>query len=162
MDYGVDVPVVNAARKLASKMFAGIGVTIEWTPWRHDCPVGDVIVITLSYDTPNDQFPGDWAYARPYEGTHIVVFYDRVRRKMPPAKVPILLAHVLVHEITHILQGVKRHSASGIMKPEWDPTDLFQMVRKPLGFAKEDVVLIHDGIDGRKAWLAAKPLNDAR
>jgi hypothetical protein len=31
-----------------------------------------------------------------------------------------VLAHVLVHEITHILQGIDRHSESGVMKSPGD------------------------------------------
>ena len=59
------------------------------------------------------------AYALPYEGTHIVILFDRVR-KMQPNYVPAVLAHVLVHEVTHILQGIQRHSESGVMKAHWD------------------------------------------
>src|SRR5580698_9505171 len=55
------------------------------------------------------------AYALPYEGTHIVIFYDRAQAAMPdPEGVAQLLAHVLAHEVTHVLEGVSRHSAEGV------------------------------------------------
>jgi hypothetical protein len=139
-------------------MFAGIGVEIEWPRWPHSCTDGDAIVITLSYNTPQDQLPDAWAYALPYEGTHIVVFYDRIQQKVPPARVPTLLAHVMAHEITHILEGVKRHSESGVMKAQWDDVDLFEMGRKPLAFAEEDVNLIYLGLDARKSRAAQAAL----
>ncbi len=115
-------------------------------------------MITLSYNTPQDQLPDAWAYALPYEGTHIVVFYDRIQQKVPPARVPTLLAHVMAHEITHILEGVKRHSESGVMKAQWDDVDLFEMGRKPLAFAEEDVNLIYLGLDARKSRAAQAAL----
>ena len=51
-----------------------------------------------------------------------MIFYDRVR-KIKPNKIPAVLAHVMVHEVTHILQGICRHSASGVMKAQWDEED---------------------------------------
>ena len=70
---------------------------------------------------------------------------------MVPARIPILLAHVLVHEITHTLQGVVRHSASGIVKAQWDAADLFEMVRQPLRFTEVDVALIRRGLEARQS-----------
>ena len=41
-----------------------------------------------------------------------------------------------------ILEGVKRHSASGIMKARWDDVDLFEMGEKPLAFGDHAPVRI--------------------
>jgi len=46
---------------------------------------------------------------------------------MAPNQVSSVLAHVLVHEVTHILQGIPRHSESGVMKAQWDSNDFAQM-----------------------------------
>jgi hypothetical protein len=54
------------------------------------------------------------------------------RREIRFAVVPYLLGHVLAHEITHILQGVESHSASGVMKNKWDYRDYVEMQRRPL------------------------------
>src|SRR5689334_24555228 len=53
---------------------------------------------------------------RSYEGNHIVIFYDRLQRKVKGTQISSLLAHVLAHEVTHILQGIHRHSDRGLMK----------------------------------------------
>jgi len=90
------------------------------------------------------------AYAFPYEGVHIEVFYDRIDYGAPDVRTA-LLAHVLVHEITHILQGVSRHSDNGVMKARWDASDRAGMVRIPLAFEPQDVVLIHEGLKARAA-----------
>ena len=60
-----------------------------------------------------------------------------------------LLAHVLVHEITHILQGTDRHSPNGIMKSHWKSEDLLQMASGPLPFDQHDLKLIHEGLAAR-------------
>ena len=59
------------------------------------------------------------------------------------------LAHVLVHEITHILQASDRHSDSGVMKARWIAQDYEAMARKPLRFTSEDLDLIHRGAAAR-------------
>ena len=144
----------NLARDAASNVFKGIGVSIEWQRYGHSCPgASGAIVISLSYDTPRNRHPDALAYARPYEGTHIVVFYDRVRAQVAPARVPLLLAYVIVHEIAHILQGSTRHSTSGIMKAKWDHSDYFNIARKSLRFDEVDVDLIHRGMDWRQSRI---------
>jgi hypothetical protein len=56
------------------------------------------------------------AYALPFEGTHIVVFYDREERSEELAWLRVYVRHVIAHEVTHILQGAIWHSETGIMK----------------------------------------------
>jgi hypothetical protein len=149
MKFGFDVLPLGRAEELSSEMFGAIGIKIEWSR-RDDCHLrGGAIVVTLSYETPASEYEGAYAFAKPYEATHIVVFWDRVQHKVPPPRAPTLLAHVLVHEITHILQGISRHSETGVMKTGWSSDDLYQMGKKPLEFTAEDVRLIHAGIASR-------------
>jgi hypothetical protein len=63
--------------------------------------------------------------------------------------VSIVLGYVLVHEITHILEGISRHSESGLMKAHWDKADFFYMRGNALRFAQEDIKLIYLGLEGR-------------
>jgi hypothetical protein len=72
------------------------------------------------------------------------------------------VAHVLVHEITHVIEGVTRHSASGIMKARWDTRDYFDMRRRPHAFAQEDVSLIYDGLKIPRVASAAMLTSVAR
>jgi hypothetical protein len=147
------------SRNIATQTFAGIGVGIEWHN-EASCPT-DAIRISFSTRTPATLMPGALAYALPYEGTHIVVFYDRIQAAMiEPDGVTTLLGHVLAHEVTHILEGTVRHSAEGVLKAHWTTTDFSQMCWKPLKFADEDVVLIHLGLEKRAARRYAR-LNTA-
>jgi hypothetical protein len=154
-DNAVDAVTDFRARRIATQMFAGIGVGIEWHH-ADSCPAG-ALRISYSTQTPGNLMPGALAYALPYEGTHIVVFYDRVQAAViDPQKFPVLLAHVMTHEITHVLEGIARHSAEGVMKAHWTPGDYRRMCWKPLNFADEDVVLIHLGLEKRASRRSAE------
>ena len=141
----------NAARTVASGIFAGINVKIEWrSPAK--CPA-EAIYVSFSSD-PVNQYRGALAYARPYEGTHIVVFLDQVRYIAPPYGFARVLGYVLAHEVTHILEREVRHSETGIMKAQWGADEHFKMGQGNLGFAAEDVSLIYRGLDWRESRLA--------
>ena len=79
----------------------------------------------------------------PYQGRHITVFLDRIETMEHPEPV---LAHVIVHEITHVVQGVCRHSDTGLMKAHWTTRDLFEMRYMPLTFTQEDLMLLYRGL----------------
>jgi hypothetical protein len=144
-----DPHVLMGVQQLASKMFASIRVRIDWRE-RDSCPVGvSAIQVRLTYDPPGIRKSHPLAFAKPDKGT-IVVFPHRVQDANRNGG-PSLMAHVLVHEITHVLEGISRHSATGIMKARWDDNDYFEMSCKPLSFAREDVDLIYAGL---KAWQA--------
>lgn len=158
-DMAIQQGVVGAARDLASKMFITIDVHLNW---RSGCPTGPEagsIVVDFVTDAPTTFKPGALAYALPYEGVHIRIFADRIATRSNAREV---LAHVMVHEITHILQGEARHSSEGIMKAIWTQADFNAMAAKPLSFTAEDVELINRGMDRRDAEIlaGAKPSVD--
>jgi hypothetical protein len=157
----VPAPMLNRAQVLANEMFTSVDVKIDWRrgePSRSQLRPERAIVVEIVTDTPRDLKPGALAWARPYEGVHIDVFYDRVRAATEPELTPNVLAHVLVHEITHILQGTCRHSDAGVMKARWNHADYMEMGLKPLSFTEEDVQLIRAGLVARAtpATLLAK------
>jgi hypothetical protein len=86
------------------------------------------------------------------------VFWDRIERQRRFAPPVVVLAHVLIHEITHMLQGVARHSESGVMKSQWTAEDQRAMASKPLPFTPLDVELIQHGLD---SWSDAGARNTA-
>ncbi len=150
-DRVVPFVLMNRARLLAAEMFAGAGVRIEWhghTPSRGQLPVG-AVVISMASHTPKNLLPGALALALPYEGVHITVFWDRMEGDTSRATAHLVLAHVLVHEITHVLQRMERHSESGVMKACWTIEDYAEMKMKPLPFTPEDIQLIHSGLAKR-------------
>ena len=141
---------IQAARLSANSILGRAGVRIKWS-----CMAAPgVIQVTLSDRTTETDHPGALAYALPFEGIHIVVFYDRVQQTESSVRARFLLAYVLVHEITHILQSVDSHSANGIMRARWGNEEYFQMARGTLGFTSNDVSLIHSGMDARASRQA--------
>jgi hypothetical protein len=140
---------------MVSQIFATVGVRIFWRQGLKGC-AKESILITLTDKTPLDFHPGAMAYAMPYEGAHIGLFYDRVALAGSPLSVH-LLAHVLAHEIAHILQGVDRHSSEGLLKARWTQEDYDLMMRGALPFTGEDVDLIHQGLGVRATrYMAAR------
>jgi len=149
--------VSERAQRQAADMFAAIGVTLHWRGGTPPKSQSDAIVIEVATDTPAAAFPGSLAYAFPYEGIHIRILWDRIvpdRISRDPA-ISAVLAHVMVHEITHILQGVPRHSGEGIMKAHWTSRDRETMKSRPMTFTSEDVDLIFVGMDNRASHVAA-------
>jgi hypothetical protein len=146
---GANATVVVRAQGYANRLFDEMGVRLRWEGDVRRCAGG--IVITLAENTPASTHSGDLAYAWPYERPRAVVFFDRVRAAVPPGGVPALLAHVLAHEIVHILQGVARHSESGLMKKRWDYADYVEMQRRSLRIAPDDLLLIERGLNLRSA-----------
>jgi len=147
------LPVVEAK---TSKLFATIGVRLEWTEDRRYCH-SDFAAVRLSVRRHAAPASGpDWlGYALPYDRGQIVVFYDRVVSSRGIVSIEDMLSYVFAHEIGHILEGISRHSASGIMKTSWDNTDRLQMTQGSLTFAPIDIKLICDGLMGRVEDLAA-------
>ena len=110
---GPGAVIRTPSKAMASKMFAAIGVTVNWREGLRDCPPQGIF-LSLTEETPAALFPGALGYSLPYEGSHIRLFYDRIAHDRPPILVPALLAHVMVHEITHMLQGISEHSAQAM------------------------------------------------
>jgi hypothetical protein len=146
------------AELLASKMFRPVSVKLDWEV---SCPAGDAIRMGLSSATSDNEHPGALAYAFPYEAVHIVVFYDRVNRSVSADLRALVLAHVLVHENAHVLEGVDRHSESGVMKAHWTETDYTHMRAKPLHFTDWDIQRIQKGLESRLVRFAERNVTAA-
>jgi hypothetical protein len=139
---------VSASTQMASEIFVAAGVEVDWRD-AGDCPSSpNVINVIFSFFVPADYRPGALAYALPFEGTTINIFYNRIAHRAPDWTRQ-LLAYVLVHEITHILQGVSHHSKDGIMKAVWSNDEFKAMRTRSLGFAAEDVTMIDLGLQAR-------------
>lgn len=148
---------LEMAKLMASRIFSDIGVNLVWvqSQTERSSAYKNTIVIHVSVDTPAELSPRALALAYPYEGTQIRVFYDRVRQMVPPNLVPALLAHVMAHEIAHVLEGTDVHSDSGIMKSRWVARDYAQMSRGNLTFTEFDKSLIYRGLQNRNQELTA-------
>ncbi len=95
------------------------------------------------------------AMSLPYadSGVRIVIFYDRVEPLLRGhhATQATVLGYVLAHEVAHVLQGIARHSETGIMRARWTDNDFKQMGIRVLTFTPEDVQLIQQRLSPRDA-----------
>jgi len=139
--------IIPRARELATRIFAGIAIPLEWRACKPAAESSQTpIVVRLISRMPEGFRSGSLGCATPY-GRHITIFFDRIETMQDPSAV---LGHVMVHEITHIIQGVSRHSHTGLMKPHWNNHDLVQMRYKPLPFTEEDLLLLYAGLAMRR------------
>jgi hypothetical protein len=140
---------ISWAENIVSHILAGAEVRIKWQlgePRRRERD--GAIIIDVTSDTPKTLAPGALAYAQVFEGVHIKIFWDRVQNTINGGSRlrTFLLAHVMTHEIVHIIEGIDRHSETGLMKASWTKKEIEEMSVRPLSLAPEDVRLIHIGL----------------
>jgi hypothetical protein len=144
-------------RTLADRMLATAGVRVAWRLGKPNPNAADGLVIGVRFIGANkysDYQSGALARAYVFGGgvRNITVLHHRVRATAAAAGVEDyrLTAHVLVHEIGHVLQRIDRHSDSGVMKTQWTHADYEVMARKTLPLAAEDIKLIRRGLEGAR------------
>ncbi len=176
LEWKVFPPAGYAARAkaAASQLFSDAGIALKWYDGAPRAGAGpEVIGITVEPEAPREFDTRDknnaLAAALPY-GTgpvRIQVFYDRLTAYAGTcgASASIVAGHVLAHEIGHVLEGVARHSESGLMRARWSTDDLWRMTHFELRFATEDRILIRSGLRGASSTDfggAQEPMPEAR
>ena len=150
MQGSIEVPfrTLQAAQLWNTQLFHEIGVALKWAEASKKSSPGTCAPITLEFssNTPASMLPGALAFATPYQlhGTRIRIFVDRVLAGQRTGNMAELqLGYVMAHEIGHILQGVSRHSETGVMKA---CVPGVKLITTKLAFAREDIGLIHAGL----------------
>jgi hypothetical protein len=168
-----DNTILNSAA-LARQIFQKAGVETEWVR----CPLergeedrfpgcrkpaseSDILLRILPRCIESRRFSNSaFGYALPDTGglpaQHAYVFFDRVeqaaRRSQQTARcisLAVLLAHVMAHEIGHLLLGTESHSDRGIMRARWSLQDLQEMELGQMVFLPEQAKLIRSRITRR-------------
>ena len=130
------------AKTTAERIYSEIGIKVKWS----SDPKAD-LAMQFDLGVAPEIHPGAMGYAMPYAkgGTCIHVLVDRVMRTESHRLAGLLLGHVMAHELGHVLEGVSRHSESGVMKAHWEDRDFDRMLLGPLSFSAEDVEWIRAG-----------------
>jgi hypothetical protein len=149
-------PVKIRAQSEASRIFAKAGIQLQWKYGNPPAPSAPgtgcrqsrIVAITIRPYAPQDFRDDALGFAALGAGS-IAIFDDRIRsitNNAWPTLLPILLAHVFVHEITHQLVQTRGHSEAGIMKAHWTTGDYHDMEEKRLWFTPLDLALIRAAV----------------
>ena len=123
MDDGADVPVaiLKKSQDEVARIFGAVGVGVEWTETAPSITVR-IVTSALAYAGRYSSVMGV-ALRRP-SGATAQIFLRQVQdfARTYDGDVSILLAHVIAHEIGHLLLPRMPHSPTGLMKGDWDRT----------------------------------------
>jgi hypothetical protein len=120
MDDDADVPVaiLKKSQDEVARVFAAVGVGVEWT---ETAPTITVRIVTsaLAHAGRYSSVMGV-ALRRP-SGATAQIFLKQVQdfARTYDGDVSILLAYVIAHEIGHLLLPRMPHSPTGLMKGDW-------------------------------------------
>lgn len=108
-------------------------------------------MISLSQLTPASLMPGALGHQLPHESPHIRVFNDRINPSLSLTSSCRCWQMWWLIRSPHILQGVSRHSDTGIMKARWDADDFMNINWQSAEFEPKDIDLITRGLAGGAA-----------
>jgi hypothetical protein len=175
-DVAAPPDLLRDGQDAASRIFAGVHVQLTWTGQTQQVPnpVADCVGAPATRDLAVEIVPHApasfshvaLAMAMPYadSGVRIVIFYDRVEPLLRGHHAPeaTILGYVLAHEIAHVLQGIARHSETGIMRARWTDNDFKQMGIRVLMFTAEDVLLMRRRLAPEEASTGCSELLSAK
>jgi hypothetical protein len=146
----------DRARIVVTGIYSEIGVGVIWRsavsapPGCSKKPLHRQIVVNLAADTPRGVGDGVFAYSNPYAavGPCVTLLANRFEYGLftNPTTTGVLVGHALAHEIGHVLEGISRHSETGLMKERWSPNEVRGMRDRWLHFEDYDKRLILEGL----------------
>jgi hypothetical protein len=143
---------------LASDIFRRVGIRLNWHPGELPSRKAGFAIRTVEH-APKSATPEALASSllTGSAAVEITVYNDRVHRFLEAHGnlKGVGAGYVLAHELAHAMQGVGRHSESGIMKAHWSDLDFQEMVFHKLEFTPEDVNLIHQGLASHLGSVAS-------
>jgi len=146
--------LLGPATPLASDLFKKIGVRLNWHTGEPQAGQ-TALAIRTEQHAPESATREALAASRLSGSTmvEITIYGDRLRRFLDAHRslAGVAAGYVLAHELAHAIQGVDRHSESGIMKAHWSDVDFHEMVFHKLAFAPVDVELINQALAIRQA-----------
>jgi hypothetical protein len=137
-DAGVPVAMLRKSQDEVVRIFAAVGVGAEWTETAPSIAVR-IVTSALAYAGRSSSVMGV-ALRRP-GGATAQIFLKQVQdfARTYDSDVSILLAHVIAHEIGHLLLPRMPHSPTGLMKGDWDRTLVREAAAGSLTFTDAQV-----------------------
>jgi hypothetical protein len=136
---------MSFAENTTDRILAEAGIRVQWKKGRPQSVDHGTLTVVFEHSAPAGVSDRALAYALPFrEGAAIHVLYRRVAAAGSKELLPVILGHVLAHEIGHVLRRNDGHEPSGVMKAHWSLADLKAMSVKPYSFTPADLELIRD------------------
>ena len=143
-DANVPADILESARQEVSAIYARAGIELI----RHDTPAAAPSVLrfaakivphSLGYGHDKPHVMG--AALGETRGTIVYVFFGRVERFARSQRVlnSTMLAHVIAHEIGHLLLPKGWHSERGLMRGKWDRAQVDNAMRGKLTFTPDEI-----------------------
>ena len=121
MDNDADVPaaILRNSQDQVARIFADAGLGVEWTETGPRFTV-QIVASALGYARASSPVMG--VALRKPDGATAQIFFNQVQGFARTCHVDVstLLAYVIAHEIGHLLLPRMPHSATGLMKADWD------------------------------------------
>ena len=148
--------VRQAAESIVVRLYARIGVRLWFVNTRPGLADRDFISLRLLDRAPEAlryNVLGS-ALIEDHRGVTAEVFCDRLTQfygAKNEQEAGTVLGFAMAHEIGHLLAGEPHHSAAGVMKAGWGPSDVQEMWHDWLGFDADDAARIHRGLAARRS-----------
>jgi len=154
---------ISAAQSDASVILGYSGIRIYWAKEpggrSRKSGYGQTPNVTISFAA--EPMPG-WSkhilgitFITPSEDLRVVVLATRVRSVAENSLAgfqrgmfPKLLAHVMAHELGHALMRSDMHCASGLMRANWDHSELLMIAHGQLRFTDQQSTLMRANVLG--------------
>ena len=106
------------------------------------------VIVQIVHETKNLKYDifGAAFLGKDGTGQYTDVYYNRLDELHRDWNVPLesVLAHVMAHEIGHILLGLNAHSGLGIMRGSWDSEEIKALERGRLLFSSQQSRAMRD------------------
>ena len=141
--------VVHQAQEEVTRVYAAIGVPLEWSE-STDRPATRIVL--LPYETGDlrrsDKTVMGAALRTANGGAIVYVFYRRVQAEAERYEVSTarVLACAMAHELGHLLLPVRAHASAGLMRACWSRDEFQRAEHGQLRFLPEEVERIRAGL----------------
>lgn len=167
-----DVPIVEVHQTL-ERILASSSIQLAWmlkdtwpsearlivltgnvkSPSPAACAGKRSISLRIAANAPPDNDRKEVGFSLPFApaGVNVVVYFDRVLQLSGRTGVPlpILLAHVIAHEIGHVLLKTEKHTSSDLMTDTWRSPQFARMRHRGLLFSRSQSIQIRDLLAAR-------------
>jgi len=140
----MSVDYLNVAKEVATAIYANVGIQVEWRECylaergvesNPECsrltPTTLVVRILPQWQAERfKQHPAVFGFAQSDPsggfGYYASIFYHRVEELSGSwtSSTPVVLGHVMAHEMGHLMLGHGGHSRTGLMTANWDRKEL--------------------------------------